>query len=79
MSKRKYKPEEIVRKLRESVILLDEDVTIGEVCRKEYGGLRIEEAHKLKSLDKGSVRLKKLVDDLSLGNAILKQAASGYF
>jgi len=47
--------------------------------RKEYGGLRIEQAKKLKSLEKENARLKKLVADLSLDNAILKEAAEGNF
>ena len=45
--------------------------------RKEYGGLRIEQAKKLKSLEKENARPKKLVADLSLDNAILKEAAEG--
>ena len=47
--------------------------------RKEYGGLRIEQANKLKSLEKENARLKKLVADLSLDKAILKEAAEGNF
>jgi transposase-like protein len=47
--------------------------------RKEYGGLRIEQARKLKTLEKENARLKKLVADLSLDNAILKEAAEGNF
>ncbi len=47
--------------------------------RREYGGLRIEQARKLKNLEKENVRLKKLVADLSLDNAILKEAAEGNF
>jgi transposase-like protein len=92
MGKRKYKPEEIIRKLREAEVLLGQGATIGEVCRKievteqtyyrwrkEYGGVRTDQAHKLKGLEKENVRLKKLVADLSLDNAILKEAASGNF
>ena len=47
--------------------------------RKEYGGLRIEQAKKLKNLEKENARLKKLVADLSLDNAILKEVAEGNF
>jgi transposase-like protein len=47
--------------------------------RKEYGGLRIEQAKRLKSLERENARLKKLVADLSLDNAILKEAAEGNF
>ena len=47
--------------------------------RREYGGLRIEQARKLKNLEKENARLKKLVADLALDNAILKEAAEGNF
>jgi len=47
--------------------------------RKEYGGMRIEQAKKLKSLEKENTRLKKLVADISLDNAILKEVAEGNF
>ena len=47
--------------------------------RKEYGGLRVEQAKKLKLLEKENTRLKKLVADLSLDNSILKEAAEGNF
>ena len=47
--------------------------------RKGYGGLRVDQAKKLKTLEKENARLKKLVADLSLDNAILKEAAEGNF
>ncbi len=47
--------------------------------RKEYGGLKIEQAKKLKGLEKENAQLKKLVADLSLDNSILKEAAEGNF
>ena len=47
--------------------------------RREYGGMRVEQARRLKELEKENVRLKKLVADLSLDNAILKEATRGYF
>ena len=47
--------------------------------RKEYGGLKIEQAKKLKTLEKENTRLKKLVADISLDNAILKEVAEGNF
>ena len=92
MAKRLYSPEQIINKLREAEILLNQGVTIGEASRKigvteqtyyrwrkEYGGLRIEQAKKLKNLEKENAQLKKLVADLSLDNAILKEAAEGNF
>jgi len=45
--------------------------------RKEYGGMRVDQAHRLKELEQENSRLKKLVADLSLDNAILKEAARG--
>ena len=81
-----------MNKLREAEILLSQDNTLAVVWKKigvsdctyyrwrrEYGGLRIEQARKLKSLEKENGRLKKLVADLSLDNAILKEAAEGNF
>jgi len=47
--------------------------------RKEYGGMRVEQAKKLKEIEKENARLKKLVADLSLDNAILKEVAEGNF
>jgi putative transposase len=84
--------DQVLNKLREAEILLNQGATIGEASkkigvteqtyyrwRKEYGGLRIEQAKKLKSLEKENAQLKKLVADLSLDNAILKEAAEGNF
>ena len=92
MVKKGYTPEQIINKLREAEILLNQGATIAEASRKigvtgqtyyrwrkEYGGLRIEQAKKLKNLEKENARLKKLVADLSLDNAILKEAAEGNF
>ena len=82
----------VLNKLREAEILLNQGSTVGEASRKisvteqtyyrwrkEYGGLRIEQAKKLKDLEKENTRLKKLVADISLDNAILKEAAEGNF
>jgi transposase-like protein len=81
-----------LNKLREAEIHINQGIPISEASRKigvtdqtyyrwrkEYGGLRIEQAKKLKSLEKENARLKKLVADLSLDNAILKEAAGGNF
>jgi len=81
-----------MNKLREAEIHINQGISIAEASRKigvtqqtyyrwrkEYGGLRIEQAKKLKSLEKENARLKKLVADLSLDNAILKEAAEGNF
>ncbi len=81
-----------MNKLREAEILLNQGATVGEASRKigvteqtyyrwrkEYGGLRIEQAKKLKTLERENARLKKLVADISLDNAILKEASEGNF
>jgi len=92
MVKKGYTPEQIINKLREAEILLNQGGTVGEASRKigvteqtyyrwrkEYGGLKIEQAKKLKTLEKENARLKKLVADISLDNAILKEVAEGNF
>jgi putative transposase len=92
MTKKGYTPEQIINKLREAEILLGQGNSIGEASRKigvteqtyyrwrkEYGGMRVEQAKKLKELEKENARLKKLVADLSLDNAILKEVAEGNF
>jgi putative transposase len=92
MAKKGYTPEQIINKLREAEILLSQGNSIGEASRKigvseqtyyrwrkEYGGMRVEQAKKLKKLEKENVRLKKLVADLSLDNSILKEVAEGNF
>ena len=92
MVKKSYSPEQIITKLREAEILLNQGATVGEACRKigvteqtyyrwrkDYGGMRIEQAKRLKDLEKENARLKKLVADISLDNAILKEVAEGNF
>ena len=90
MGRKRSTPEQIITKLREAEVELAKGQTAAEVCRKlgvteqtyyrwrkEYGGLRIEQAKKLKQLEKENARLKKLVADQALDNAILREAASG--
>jgi len=92
MAKKTFTPEQIINKLREAEIHINQGISISEASRKigitqqtyyrwrkEYGGLRIEQAKRLKSLEKENARLKKLVADLSLDNAILKEATGGNF
>ena len=92
MVRKNFTPEHIINKLREAEVYISQGIPIAEASRKigvtqqtyyrwrkEYGGLRIEQAKKLKSLEKENARLKKLVADLSLDNAILKEAAEGNF
>jgi transposase-like protein len=92
MVRKAFKPEQIIGKLREAEVLLGQGATVGEASRKlgvteqtyyrwrkEYGGMRVEQAKRLKELEKENARLKKLVADISLDNAILKEAARGNF
>jgi transposase-like protein len=92
MVRKSYTPEQILNKLREAEILLNQGNTLAVVwkkigvsyCtyyrwRKEYGGMRIEQAKRLKELEQENSRLKKLVADLSLDISILKEAARGNF
>ncbi len=92
MSRKRHTPEQIIRKLREAEVELAKGQTTAEVSqklgiteqtyyrwRKEYGGLRLDQAKRLKELEKENARLKKLVADQALDNAILKEAASGNF
>ncbi len=92
MVRKAFKPEQIIGKLREAEVLLSQGSTVGEASRKigvteqtyyrwrkEYGGMRIEQAKRLNELEKENTRLKKLVADISLDNAILKEAARGNF
>ncbi len=92
MAKKSHSPELIINKLREAEILLNQGASVGEASRKigvteqtyyrwrkEYGGMRIEQAKRLKELEKENTRLKKLVADISLDNAILREASEGNF
>jgi transposase-like protein len=92
MGRKAFAPEQIINKLREAEVHLSQGNTVGEASRKlgvteqtyyrwrrEYGGMRVEQARRLKEIEKENVRLKKLVADLSLDNAILKEAARGNF
>ena len=90
MVKKGYKPAQIINKLREAEILGSQGATLAVILkkigvsdctyyrwRKEYGGMRVDQAHRLKELEQENSRLKRLVADLSLDNAILKEAARG--
>ena len=92
MSRKCYTSEQIIGMLREAEVLQSQGMTIGEISRKlgiteqtyyrwrkEYGGMRIDQAKRLKELEKENMRLKKLVADLSLNNDILKETVRGNF
>jgi len=92
MGKQNYTAEQIIVKLREVEVLCGQGKTIGEAVRqigvseqtyyrwrKKYGGMNISEACRHRELEKENARLKKLVADLSLDNAVLKDIAQGNF
>ena len=90
MGRKIYSPEKIVRKLREAEVLISQGNTIAQASRllgiteqtyyrwrKQYGGMQVSQAKRLKELESENARLKKLVADLSLDKAILEEAAKG--
>ena len=92
MPRKRFTSEQIISKLREAEVELAKGRTIALVCkqigvteqtyyrwRKEYGGLKVEQAKKLRELEKENARLKKLVADMALDNDILREVASGNF
>ena len=92
MPRKRHTPEQVIRKLREAEVELAKGQTTADVARKlgiteqtyyrwrkEYGGLRLDQAKRLKELEKENGRLKRLLAEQALDNAILKEAASGNF
>ena len=92
MPRKRHSDEQIIHKLREAEVALAQGQGVKLVCkqigvteqtyyrwRKEYGGLRLDQAKRLKELEKENARLKKLVADQALDNAILREVAQGNF
>ncbi len=92
MGRKHFKPEQIIHMLREAEIKLAGGKKIGEVCReltiseqsyyrwrKEYGGMQVSQAKKLKDLERENARLKRLVADQALDKAILEEALRGNY
>ena len=92
MGRKRHTAEQIISKLRIAEVETAKGQSIGQVCRKleiseqtyykwrrEYGGMRTDQAKRLKELERESARLKKLVADQALDNSILKEAISGNF
>ena len=92
MPKKTYRPEEIIAKLRQAEVLLGEGKKLPEVVkalgvhevtyylwRKEYGGLKVSQAKRLKDLERENARLRRAVSDLTLDKLILQEAAQGNF
>ena len=92
MGKKRRSMEEIITKLREAEIALVKGQTVAQVCRqigvmeqtyyrwrKEHGGIRLDQARRLRALEKESQRLKRLVADQALDISILKERVEGNF
>jgi len=90
MKRKRHTPEEIIKKLREGATLLAGGQSVEEVCKKlevspptyhrwkeQYGGAKEETVKRLKELEKENGRLKRIVADMALDNAMLKELAEG--
>ena len=90
MPRKRFTVEQIINHLREAEVLLSQGRSVGEVCRqigvleqsyyrwrKEYGGLKVNQARRLKELEQEDLRLRRVVSDLTLDKLILKEAAKG--
>jgi putative transposase len=90
MKRKRHSPEQIIRKLRDADAMLAGEKTIGQVCqalevseqtfhrwRQQYGGMKAEEAKRLKELEDENKRLKKLLAEAELDKAILKEVLEG--
>ena len=90
MKRKRHSPEQIIAKLREADAMLATGASIGQICQKlevaeptfhrwrnQYGGMKAQEAKRLKELELENTRLKKLVADLSLDKQILEEALRG--
>jgi len=92
MRRKRFSPEKIIGMLREAEIALAQGMTVGQVCRelaiseqtyyrwrKQYGGLKISQAKRMKDIVRENTRLKKAVADLTLDKVILKEALEGNY
>ena len=92
MNRKRYTPEQIIRMLREAEVGLSQGQTVGQVCRtlgiaeqtfyrwrRDYGGLKVEQAKRLKALEQENARLRRAVSDLTLDKLILQEAVRGNF
>ena len=92
MARKKHTAEEIITKLREADVLLARGQSMAEVCRqlsisdqtyykwrKEYGGMHVDQAKRLKQLEQENSRLRRAIADLTIDNAILKEVSRGNF
>ena len=92
MGRKRYTPEQIIRHLRQAEVLSSQGRSVPEICReigvkantyyrwrKEYGGMQVNQAKRLKGLEKENSRLKRAVAELTLDNLRLKESSEGNF
>ena len=92
MSRKRFIPEQIIRKLREAEVALSKGQTVGQACRqleiaeqtyyrwrKEYGGMQVSQAQRMKVLQRENAQLKNAVAELTLDKQILKEALEGNY
>ena len=92
MSRKRSTPEQIIGMLREAEVRLSQGQSVSEVCRsfgvsdqsydrwrREYGGMEVSQAHRLKELERENARLRKAVSDLTLDKLILNEALTGKY
>lgn len=92
MPKKRYTAEDIIHKLREADVLLSQGMNVSQVCkrigvadqtyyrwRKAYGGMKVDQAKRLKGLETENARLKRAVADLTVDKLILKEVAEGKY
>ena len=90
MSRKRFSAEQIINHLREAEVRLAQGQTVGEICRqigiseqsyyrwrREYGGLKLDQARRLKDLERENGRLRRAVADLTVEKLVLKEAAEG--
>jgi len=92
MASKRHTPEQIINKLRQAEVEIANGATIAQVCKKigvtdqtyyrwraEYGGMRVDQAKRLRELERENAQLKKVVADQALDISILREAASGNY
>jgi len=92
MSRKRYSPEKIIFMLREAEVALAQGMTVGQISRqlsiseqtyyrwrKQYGGMKISQAKRMKDIERENTRLKRAIADLTLDKVILKEALEGNY
>lgn len=91
-TKRPYKPEQIIRMLKQGDVMASQGKSVNEICRefgianstyfkwrRDYGGMQMDQVRRLKELETENSRLKRAVADLTLDNLILKEVSEGNY